>query len=122
MMAIRDPCRETCTVTSSEDLFTSVGNQNDLALDDPDELVLVSVPVALARPGVRRKMQQIDAELGQAGRIAESAARAGASRFVVGRRVSSGSLAPRDCGHLDLRHQQTRCQSRRQAAPGLSVP
>jgi hypothetical protein len=53
MMAIRDPC----TVTSSEDLFTSVGNQNDLALDDPYELVLVSVPVALARPGVRRKMQ-----------------------------------------------------------------
>ena len=85
VMAICDACWEARTITRLQDLLTSVGNENDLAFDDPYELVFVSVPVALTGPSVRRKVQEIYAELRQAGRITQSAACAGATRFVVGR-------------------------------------
>ena len=58
-MAICDACREARTVARLQDLLTNVGNENDLAFDDPDELVFVGVPVALAGPSVRREMQEI---------------------------------------------------------------
>jgi hypothetical protein len=58
-------------VPGPEPYFTIIVHEYDLAAQDVDELVLVRVPVALARPGARRKPQQVDAELCEACRIAE---------------------------------------------------
>jgi hypothetical protein len=108
VMAICDACREAHTIARLQDVLTSVGDENDLPFNDPDELVFVRVPVALAGPGVRGEMQEVYPELRQTCRIAQSAACAGATRFVVGRGVASGSFAALDCGHVDLRHQSPR--------------
>ena len=58
VMAICGACWEARTVTRLQHLLASVSNQNDLAFDDPNELVFVSVPVALTGPGVRREVQE----------------------------------------------------------------
>ena len=96
------PAGKPAQIAGPQDLLASVGHENDLALDNPDELVLMRVPVALARPGIRRKVQEVDPELGHAGRVTESAASAGATRLIIGRRVAGGSLAARDRAHVDL--------------------
>ena len=89
-----------------EDLLAIVGDQHHLALHDPDELVLGGVPVALARPLAGRQAQQVDAELGQAGGVAEQQPLAPLAGRVIGRRIAgsgaAGGLGGIDPGHAGL--------------------
>ena len=58
VMAIDDARREAGTIARLQDVLSSVGDENDLPFNDPDELVFVRVPVALAGPGVRGRCRR----------------------------------------------------------------
>src|ERR1044071_6177324 len=73
-------------VAGPQYLFARVRNEHDLARQHIDELVLPGVPMALARRGAGRQPQEVDAELGQPGGVAELGALAGAAGLVEGRR------------------------------------
>jgi hypothetical protein len=66
-MAIALTDLEAGAIAGVEHGFASIGDERDRAPDDIDELVFVSVPMALTGPGPRAQLQQIDAELGKAG-------------------------------------------------------
>ena len=51
--------------------FAALLDQDQLARDDEDQLVLGLVPVALGGRGTRRQACEVDPELGQPARIAE---------------------------------------------------
>src|ERR1700691_5946944 len=71
VMAVADPGLESGAVSPSKELLALVRDQDHFTCDDPDELVLGAMPVALARPGPRRQRQQVDSEVAQLGRISE---------------------------------------------------
>src|SRR5688572_22888626 len=73
--------REPGAVAGPQHLLAGVGDEHDLAREDINELVLASVPVALARPRAGRQAQQIDPELRQPGRVAEPGALARPARL-----------------------------------------
>src|SRR3984893_9888613 len=66
-MAIALTGLEGGAIAGAEDGLASIGDEHDRAPDNIDELVFVSVPMALTGPGTRAQLQQIDAELGKAG-------------------------------------------------------
>src|ERR1700730_13565145 len=66
-MAIALTGLEGGAIAGAEDGLASIGDEHDRAPDNIDELVFVSVPMALTGPGARAQLQQIDAELGKAG-------------------------------------------------------
>jgi hypothetical protein len=66
-MAVALTGLEAGAIAGVEDSFASIGDEHDRAPDDIDELVFVSVPMALTGPGARTQLQQIDAELSEAG-------------------------------------------------------
>ena len=61
-MAIALTGLETGAIAGVEHGFTSIGDEHDGAPNDIDELVFVSVPMALTGPGARGQLQQIDAQ------------------------------------------------------------
>src|SRR6516162_11959511 len=67
VMAIALAGLETGAIAGVEHGFASIGDEHDRAPDNIDELVFVGVPMALTGPGTRAQLQQVDAELGQAG-------------------------------------------------------
>src|ERR1700730_13771568 len=66
-MAIVLTCLEAGAIAGVEQGLASICDEHDRAPDDIDELVFVSVPMALTGPGARAQLQQIDAELGKPG-------------------------------------------------------
>ncbi len=50
MMAVRLSSFEASAIPGSQDLFASLSNKNHLALEDPHELILGRMPVALSGP------------------------------------------------------------------------
>jgi hypothetical protein len=84
-MPVLVPGLEASGVPGAKDFIAGVGHQHHLALEDVDELVFPAVPMALARPGAGRQPEQVDAELGQARRVAEAFALAGDAWLIVGR-------------------------------------
>jgi len=54
-MTVRVPGREPGGISRAKHLFTSVGDEHDLAGEDIDELVAAGVPMTLARPRPRRQ-------------------------------------------------------------------
>jgi hypothetical protein len=58
-------------------------DQRQLAFNEEDELVLVLVPMAPRRESAGREHRQVDAELSQAGFIAETLARTTATSLSV---------------------------------------
>jgi hypothetical protein len=103
VMAVRLAGREGGAVASLQELLARVGDQHALALQHIDELVLHAVPVPLARPLAGRQAQEVDAELGQPGRIAQLPAPAVLAAFVEGRGVA-GAEAGRGVFDVDLGH------------------
>ena len=87
MMAVFLARLEAGAIARLQDFFAGVGHQHHFAFQHIDEFVLLEVPVALAGPGARRQPQQIDAELGQPGGIAQAAALAGPAGLIIGRRI-----------------------------------
>ena len=72
VMAITLPAFEARAIASFEDGIAGVGDEHDRSSQDEDEFVFVSVPMALTGPGARALLQQINAELGEAGGMPES--------------------------------------------------
>src|SRR5262249_17603349 len=103
VMAVPLARRKAGTVAGAQDLLTRVVDQDHLSLEDPDELVLALVEVALARPGAGRQPRQVDAELGQPSGDAELPVLARAARFVERGRIFAAAHERRgrdvDLGH-----------------------
>src|SRR4029077_15208518 len=66
MVAIGVAPPEGGAVAGTQHLFAGVGDQRQLALQHPDEFVLVAVPVTLAGPGAWPDDGQVYSEQGQA--------------------------------------------------------
>jgi hypothetical protein len=94
------------TFTGAQRRLSAFLDQDQFALQNMDEFVLMAVPVSLARPAARRQMHQIDAEVAQAAGIAESLPGPVCTGRIIGRRITR---APglRYGGQVDLRHKQT---------------
>ena len=95
VMAVAAVFGEGSAIARPEQRFAAVLDQRQLALQHIDELVLMAVPVALARPAAGRQCHQVDAEIGEAAGIAEAPARAGGARGVEGCGVA-GAFADGD--------------------------
>jgi hypothetical protein len=64
MVTVRNAGFEPSAITCTQHLFAGIRDEHDLTLQHPHELILRSVPVALAGPSPRRKTLKIDPELG----------------------------------------------------------
>ena len=82
---------ESGAIAGAQRLLAGVGDEDDLAEEHPDELVLFGVPVALARPGAGRQADEVDAELREAGGVAEAVPARAPGRA---RRRERGSAEP----------------------------
>ena len=74
MMPVPVAGLEAGAIARLQDFFAGIGDQHHFAGQHIDEFVLLEVPMALAGPRARRQPQQIDAELGEAGGVAQLAA------------------------------------------------
>src|SRR5262249_7475775 len=97
-------------------------DQHQLAFKYVDELILPLVPMPQRRGGAGLERGEIDAELVEAGGVAEPLALAPQDHAVVRRRVTGpaidGKTADVDLGHATLRMTAPLDQARRQAAAG----
>lgn len=84
--------REPSAVTSHQDLFAAVRDENDLAFEHHQKFIFMTVPVALAGPGARREPEQIDPELSEPSGFAQSPPAPGLARGVERRRISGSVL------------------------------
>jgi hypothetical protein len=62
-MAVRHASYKSSAVPSTKHFFTVAADEHHLALDDPNELVFGSVPVALASPLPRWEAREVYPEL-----------------------------------------------------------
>jgi hypothetical protein len=63
-MAIGITTPEGCAVSGAQCFFACVGDERQFAIEYPDELILMAVPMTLARPSTRLDDSQVYAELG----------------------------------------------------------
>src|SRR6185437_10729491 len=86
-----------------QDVFANIIDQRHLTLQHPHEFVFGGMPVALARPCAGSQFQEIDAEVGEASRIAEPASSAVPAGLVEWWRVAAARTTRQgfdvDCGH-----------------------
>src|SRR5262245_24401373 len=102
-MAVAGIFREGGAVAGAEHRLAAILDQRHFTFEDVDELVLVRVPVALARPVARRQVREIDAHIGEPAGVAETLPQAlgrGCGEWIgIGRALSRGHR-----GEVDLRH------------------
>jgi hypothetical protein len=84
MVAVGASGGETRALARAQDLLAGIGDEDDFALENPDELVFGFVPVPLTRPGARWEMEKIHAELAQPCGVPETLTHAIAAGGVVG--------------------------------------
>ena len=89
MVAVGNARLEAGRVARPQHGLAFVLDQRQLAFKEKDELVLVLVPMAQRRESAGRKHRQVDAELSQAGFIAETLARTTGDQLVVRRRIAA---------------------------------
>src|SRR5579884_3973666 len=89
MMAVAHAGWEADAVAGAEPRLAVVAHEDDFAVEDVNEFVLVRVPVALARPRAGREAQLVHAELRQARGGAEAHALAVLARLVEWRRIEA---------------------------------
>jgi len=88
VMAMGFARRERGAVPSAQDLLAVSADQHNLALDDIDELLGMGVPMVLARPRARLQLQEVDAELREAGRLRQAASQLVPAWHIEWRRVA----------------------------------
>jgi hypothetical protein len=101
VVAVAPAGRVAGALPGAEHLLAGVGDEHDLALEHPHELVLERVPMAQRRLGARRERHEVDPEAREAERVAQPAFRAVAHARAVRLRIpeprcsgtSSGSRA-----------------------------
>ena len=72
-MAVAMTCRKSRALPGQERTFPGIRHEHEFAFEQVDQLVLVRMPVAHGRGGARPERRQVDADLREAGRIAERA-------------------------------------------------
>jgi hypothetical protein len=82
MMAIMDSGLEAGAISGTENLFSRVRDQHELALEHVHELIFGGMPMPLAGPGAGLQAQEVDSEVGQPGGIPDSLAPAPGARVV----------------------------------------
>ena len=87
-----------------QDHLTAVSDQHDLTFEHVDELVLMGVPMSLARPSAGWQAAKVDAELVETGDIAQSRSAPFSARLVVGRRIER-AFDDFCLGDVDFRHE-----------------
>jgi hypothetical protein len=92
VMAIGITTPKRRAVPSSQYFLAGVSDQRQLAVDHPDELVLMAVPVPLTGPSARLDDRQIDAELCQPRKSSQPLAVLGSAGLVEGARIGAGRL------------------------------
>ena len=70
MMTVAGIFRKRGTIAGAQNALPAVLDEDQLAFEHVSELVLVAVPVALARPTAGRQGHEIDAEISKASGIA----------------------------------------------------
>src|SRR5262249_42798384 len=111
MVSIARALGEGRAIASAEKRLAVVLDQDKFALEDEDELVLMTVPMALAGPLARRQCHQIDSEVPESSSVTEGLPGAPSARIVKGPRVASAdALGNRCC--VDLRHCCLRSEKR----------
>src|SRR5688572_12989744 len=102
-MAIARAFRKRRALTGSQGRLAGVFDEYELALEHENEFVLVTVPVALARPAAGRQGHQVDAEVAQATGVTEAPPRSCRARRIE-RRWISRTLSCGDRGNVYLWH------------------
>lgn len=74
VVTVGDSVLEARAIPGAQHFLPGVGHEYDLAVENPDKLVLRTVPVSLAGPGIGRERQQVDAKLRQSSRITKGGA------------------------------------------------
>src|SRR6185503_360184 len=103
MMAVSGALRKGRAIAGTQQRFAAVLDQRHFTFENIHELVLVAVPVALARPATRRQGRQVDAEIAKPARVAKTPARALCTRRIERRRIAR-SLTCRYGGDIDFWH------------------
>jgi len=67
MMTIGIATPERRAISGAQNFFAGVGDQRQLAIEHPDEFVLMAMPMTLAGPSPRLDNRHVYAELGQPG-------------------------------------------------------
>ena len=81
-MPVAHARRKARAVASDQHFLAVVGHQHQFARQHVDELVLVRVPVPLARPGARGESNEVHAEVRQSGRDSKPVPAAAATGFI----------------------------------------
>jgi len=103
MMAIRVSRPKSCAITSSQHFLARVRHHNHLALHHDDELVVVVMPMPLARPLASRENKLVDAELSKTRGLAQTKAIPRSTRRIVGSGIT-GAHSFRCVFDIDLLH------------------
>ena len=74
VMSVGDAGPEAGAIAAAQHLLAIVSDQRHLALEYEDKLILLRVPMTLARPGPRRQAQQVHAKLRQFSGVAQPSA------------------------------------------------
>src|SRR5678816_2969659 len=90
-------------VASAQDFLAAVGHEHEFAAQLVDKLVLVRMPVTLARPHSGSQSIEAHAELREAGRVAEPFPLSLPARLVVRRWIARSGVAGREV-LVDLGH------------------
>src|SRR6187401_647529 len=111
-MAIAGAFPKSRALARPQHRLAAVFDERDLPVENVDELVLVAVPVALARPAARRQGHEIHAEVAKAARVAQTLPRARRTRRLERRRIIR-TFAYWYSGDVDLGHRLLRrCSTR----------
>src|SRR5688572_30037551 len=102
-MAVSRALRKGRTLACEQHRLAAVFDERDFAFENVNELVLMAVPVALARPTARRQGHQIHAEIAKPARVAQTPPRARGTRRIERRRIT-GTLTFWYGGDVDFRH------------------
>ena len=103
VMAVAGAFRKGRAIAGAQHRLAAILDQRQLAFEHVDELVLVRMPVALARPVARRQAHEIDAEIGKPAGVAQPLPHALGAGRVEGRRIAR-AFAFRHGGDVDLGH------------------
>jgi hypothetical protein len=109
-MTIASAFRKCRAIAGAQQRLTTVFHEHQFALDDENEFILVTVPVALAGPSTGRQRHEVDAEVTQAPEISQALSRTRCAGSVEWRWIS-GTLSRRDGGNVDFGHGQNLSRS-----------
>jgi hypothetical protein len=129
-MSVFDAAFEARAVARDQSLFARIGHQHNFALEYVNKLVFERVPMALARPGLRWKANEIYAELSEICGIAEPLPASRLARGVERRGIAStlcfGCLRNIDLAHTPKLPEVSKARNvhvlcRRKATSGLAA-